>query len=573
MTKQQKIFALISVSVILIAALALIKPIGNWISNKQKYADFNEHLDRAAQSFFEQNYSAAYDAYMDAYGSITPEDDYDRDMLAQVIRLAAECLTQTGDTDAVIAVLGRGYDDLADSGLRTEMLACPVRFSEPKLHTAVCKALGIAEDALTYGDLQGVETITIHPTVVHIYTSDGKRASADFDVSETLESSALFCTQLSYAENAAVHAIGFQSTSGGLSQLGQIKNLRLFYTVSSSYEDYTFLSSMTSLWELQLNGTDIADLSPLAAMTELKRLDLSNCSRITDLSPLSSLSDLKYLNLSMTAVTDLTPLSSLTALQVLHASEMPIADLTPLSAMKELQELFISDTRVSSLAPLASLPSLRILWAGSCALSDITPLRTVSSLVEVNLTNNEITDISALADKPLLQIADIGYNPIADLSPLSGNSAIRIINCPDAEISDLTPLAGMTQLESLFVPNNKITDISPLRNLSNLEELDLTDNEITDISALAGKSQLIHLYIGNNPITDLTPLSDCRQISFLQAPYMRVTDVSPLANLNAHSYLNLDGNPITDWSPVFHIDTVIGIVGRPIPETTKEEAP
>ena len=45
MTKQQKIFALISVSVILIAALALIKPIGNWISNKQKYADFNESLD------------------------------------------------------------------------------------------------------------------------------------------------------------------------------------------------------------------------------------------------------------------------------------------------------------------------------------------------------------------------------------------------------------------------------------------------------------------------------------------------------------------------------------------------
>ena len=573
MTKQQKIFAVISVSVFLLALLTLIEPIGTYISQKRKYAEWNVHLVRAAIAFFEQDYSAAYDAYMEAYESVIPENDYDRDMLSQTIRLAAECQTQLGDLDAVIAVLQRGYRELDDDGLASSLMACPVRFSVPKLHTAFCKALGTAEDALTYRDLLGVESITVHPDVVHVYTSAGKRASADFDVSETLETSALFCTQLSYAENAAVHAIGFQSTSGGLFALGQIKNLRVFYTVSNRYDDYSFLSSMTSLWELYMNGTDIAELSPLASMTELKRLDLSNCPNVTDLSPLASLTELEHLNLSITACTDLTPLSSLNRLQILHLSEMPITDLTPLAALENLQELSVSYTKVSSLAPLAFLPSLRVLWANNCALTDITPLQKVSSLVEVNLTNNEIRDISPLADKPLLQIVDIGYNPISDLSPLAGNGAIRAINCPGAQISDLLPLSGMTQLKSLFLPDNQITDISPLQNLSNLEELDLTDNRISDIAALAGKSNLINLSLGNNPITDLTPLSDCTSIYFLQAPYMKVTDVAPLANLNAHSYLNLDGNPITDWSPVFHIDTVIGIVGRPIPETTKEESP
>ena len=64
-------------------------------------------------------------------------------------------------------------------------------------------------------------------------------------------------------------------------------------------------------------GTQIADLAPLAGLSQLQRLDCSH-SQVADLAPLAGLKTLLVLFCSDTQVADLRPLAGLGALRALH---------------------------------------------------------------------------------------------------------------------------------------------------------------------------------------------------------------------------------------------------------------
>jgi hypothetical protein len=88
---------------------------------------------------------------------------------------------------------------------------------------------------------------------------------------------------------------------------------------------------------LNFAGTELADLTPLAAMTALRILYLSG-----------------------TQVSDLTPLAAMTALQTLTLINTQVSDITPLTAMSELQSLDLRGTRVSDIAALSEISYLSI---------------------------------------------------------------------------------------------------------------------------------------------------------------------------------------------------------------------
>jgi internalin A len=76
---------------------------------------------------------------------------------------------------------------------------------------------------------------------------------------------------------------------------------------------------------LTLSNTAVADLAPLADLSELRVLDLQN-TRVMDLGPLAGLAELKALDLKNSAVADLRPLTGLTGLQVLYLRDSKVAD-------------------------------------------------------------------------------------------------------------------------------------------------------------------------------------------------------------------------------------------------------
>ena len=75
--------------------------------------------------------------------------------------------------------------------------------------------------------------------------------------------------------------------------------------------------SLRQLPELDLSGSKIIDLSPLAQLRKLNSLNLAN-NEIFDLDPVSRLTDLNQLNLESNQIADIRPISGLRHLQTLN---------------------------------------------------------------------------------------------------------------------------------------------------------------------------------------------------------------------------------------------------------------
>ena len=120
-------------------------------------------------------------------------------------------------------------------------------------------------------------------------------------------------------------------------------------------------SNLVGISALNLNSTDIQDLSALAGMKDLKRLSLIDCRKITDLSPLVGL-PIQNLTLTGTEVSDLQPLASLPLTDLRLDQCKRVTDLRPLAALKNLRSLILPPRKglggIGFLRDMTSLASL-----------------------------------------------------------------------------------------------------------------------------------------------------------------------------------------------------------------------
>jgi hypothetical protein len=110
----------------------------------------------------------------------------------------------------------------------------------------------------------------------------------------------------------------------------------------SSIVDATGIQCFTSLEVLDLNKNQLSDLTPLAALTQLRSLSLAyNSLYGSSLAPLGALTQLTYLSLEAASVTALDGLEPLTLLEELRVPYNSIRDVTPLVPLTSLQSLSI----------------------------------------------------------------------------------------------------------------------------------------------------------------------------------------------------------------------------------------
>ncbi len=130
---------------------------------------------------------------------------------------------------------------------------------------------------------------------------------------------------------------------------------------------------------VQMNGNDLEEIEPLAALKQLKVLSIA-LTQVSDLTPLAQLTRLEVLDINRTQVSDLTPLATLPCLTGLSMDGTQVSDLTPLARLTSLKVLVISDTRVRDVTPLAGLASLQWLRISGTDVSDVTPLKGLKNL-------------------------------------------------------------------------------------------------------------------------------------------------------------------------------------------------
>ncbi|MCL1919011.1 MAG: leucine-rich repeat domain-containing protein [Peptococcaceae bacterium] len=341
-----------------------------------------------------------------------------------------------------------------------------------------------------------------------------------------------------------------------ITPLASLTNLEeLWLTNNPNLSDITSLQEMTQLTILFLRGTQVKDLTPLKSLNQLTVLYLS-CTPIEDITPLASLTNMTTLSLMDTKISDITPLQALSKLTILYLIRTPVADVHSLASLTELTDLYLSSTEVRDIAPLCVLSKLTKLNLTMTPVTDLTPLTSLTELTSLEVTlPSDARDLIFLQSLTKLTelciatpIATTHTSQSPDMTPLISLTGLTKLKLIKHNISDFTFLKSLTGLKILDLSYTSITDAAPLQSLTELTELNLTKTGIRDITFLRHCPQLTSLTLEENIIKDFTPLTDLTALTKLELRDTRISDIACLKTLTNLKHLDLGRNPLRDIS-------------------------
>ncbi len=189
------------------------------------------------------------------------------------------------------------------------------------------------------------------------------------------------------------------------------------------------------------------DLSPLIHLKALERLGIGGNKNIIDIGVVSNLKNLEHLSLADTKVESLEPLAALSNLKTLnlmmdrnHLGLPGRTGLEPLRHLKNLTKLDITleEPLGDQLKDLHQLKSLVIYGP----VKDVCSLKNLTKLTLLYLINSGIKDVACLKDLKELVIMDLGDNPIKSLAELAPMPALTHLRVENTLIEDLSAFTG-----------------------------------------------------------------------------------------------------------------------------------
>lgn len=227
---------------------------------------------------------------------------------------------------------------------------------------------------------------------------------------------------------------------GGEELIAYARNGNVFGCPDPNLKDISGLEYVWGLTSLDLAGSQVTNLAPLAGQNKLVILNLDE-TKAADIGPLSHLVDLEFLNISNGTFKNLDAINGMKDLQYLHVSNADLEHVNGLTGLTELKTLSLRNSRALDLAPLAGMHNLEELWLAGSGIVDISALRSLVNLESVSFDKTKVTD----------------------LSPLSGLTNLKIIYADGTETTDLTPLSNMIHLREISIPPS--VDVAPINGL------------------------------------------------------------------------------------------------------------
>lgn len=294
----------------------------------------------------------------------------------------------------------------------------------------------------------------------------------------------------------------------GISSLAPLAGMTRLEELDASgneIEDIGALAGAARLITLNVSDNFIEDLSPLAGLRHLATVNASrNYIHTIDFDGQPLLTEL---NLSYNEIADLSSLANVPNLEKLEARNNAIVDVQPLSGLQWLQTLNLRNNAIEEIEGLRNLTELYELNLMSNRIADLGPIEDLD-LGYLYLYNNRIEDIGPLATQLYLEELDLDSNRVADIRPLAGLDGLAYLSLSRNLITDIGPLRELEGMVWLELAENGIADISALANLGELQYLDIDDNAIVSLEALRGKANLYELYAQNNRILDVSALTN-----------------------------------------------------------------
>ena len=216
--------------------------------------------------------------------------------------------------------------------------------------------------------------------------------------------------------------------------------------------DLSVIPQCTHLTNMFIGYTDMKDLTPLAGLTGLQRLDMRFAENITDLTPLKGLKNLEYLNIWATGVIDLSPVSELPKLKEINARMTKISDLSPVAHMPALVTIDMLKAPVSNVQPLADNPNIKEILVCTTKVGDLTPLLPVADRVTaLDLCDTPFRDFKLLPKfKNLIWLRLWGL-PVKALSILSDMQNLEEVDIVKTEVTSLKPLQKLKKLKTVYM--------------------------------------------------------------------------------------------------------------------------
>lgn len=221
---------------------------------------------------------------------------------------------------------------------------------------------------------------------------------------------------------------------------------------------------------------------------------------------LAAMKEVTVVHLSFTDIADISLLAGLTQLRTLGLSGTPVSDVSALAGLTQLQNLWLTGTQVSDVSVLAGLTQLQVLWLGNIPVCDVSVLEGLTQLKDLYLGGTAVSDVSALSGLTQLRDLDLLGTQVSDVSALAGLTQLRTLVLSGTAVSDVSALAGLTQLQKLVLSDTAVSDVSALAGLTQLQTLNLSNTAVSDVSALAGLTQLRELDLRNTAVSDVSAL-------------------------------------------------------------------
>lgn len=329
------------------------------------------------------------------------------------------------------------------------------------------------------GIIAGVVAVIVFAIIGHI-TNQVQIAGKSYDKTNT------YHIQI---ENQTLSAEDIK----GISELKELSNLNISgctFTESNigdiiGEELYSLTLKNCNLTPAQIESLDFSN-------SDLWDCDLSGNTNLTSLDMFEPVKDrINSIDISGTSVTDLSPLASCTKLVEFYADGCGISDISALSTCIELNVLSLNDNELTSLAGLENATVLQHVFLNNNQLADVSILeKSAGNLKSLFIRNNQVSDISFLETCVALQYVGLDNNKITTLSSLENASELIGLSASGNQLTATTGIEGLKKIQCLNLADNDITVVGGTETIVFADTagavLDLSNNPLESVNVSYG---------------------------------------------------------------------------------------